>query len=259
MNIGFSIGGEWLTDFIRQRFLYENMDYEWVVHTISEMLKPNGLSDERIEQIAQDVILGRSYFKGQTRDGSFTYCDGSDELVKADFFKRYNKMCKELAEEKKVREEAQDAWKELALVVSGDLERSDCEHRLNIELLAPTATERFIDRMATPNEESKAPYGLFDPGGEFYPVDWCGHQEFARKWIVDHHREQDFYNSQRLAHLDYLVRDLGWIVLHNPNGYGDPYLTSGDKPITKKQREALFDYYTKAGMKSEANALFQEQ
>lgn len=38
--------------------------------------------------------------------------------------------------------------------------------------------------------------------------------------------------------------------------YGMPQ--EGDKPMTKAQREALFYYYTKYGMKKEANALYEE-
>ena len=56
---------------------------------------------------------------------------------------------------------------------------------------------------------------------------------------------------------DYLVLVKGWLLLHNPR-QGVPFLTSGDRPMTKAQREALFDYYTKYGMKKEASALYQE-
>ena len=76
--VGFSIDGKWLTDFIRQRFLYEDVDFDWVIQTLKSLLNGNGLTDGRVEQIAQDIILGRSYFQGNTGDGTFVYCDGSD-------------------------------------------------------------------------------------------------------------------------------------------------------------------------------------
>lgn len=38
---------------------------------------------------------------------------------------------------------------------------------------------------------------------------------------------------------------MGWALLHNP-GMGTAFVTSSDsKPLTKKQKDFLFDYYTK--------------
>lgn len=39
--------------------------------------------------------------------------------------------------------------------------------------------------------------------------------------------------------------EMGWALLHNP-GMGTAFVTSSDaKPLTKKQKDFLFDYYTK--------------
>ena len=43
--------------------------------------------------------------------------------------------------------------------------------------------------------------------------------------------------------------------MHSPSR-GKPKLTAGDKPMTKAQRETLYDYYIKAERDEEANALF---
>ena len=259
-TVSFSVDGKWLTDFIRGRYLNEGMDFSWVVETISESLKGNGLSEQRILGIAQDIILGRSYFKGNTADGSFVYCDGSDEPVSSDFFEKYSKLQEELNQERQARKDAVEAWQELALVYTDEMRPQDCECKCNIDLLkptsAPTPVQEFIERMVKPEEEV-APYGFISPDGEFHPVKWACHEEFAGDYIEKHDEWEKTLENIGDTGTDYLVLRKGWLLLHNPR-QGKPFLTSGDKPMTKAQREALFDYYTKYGMKEEANALYKE-
>lgn len=256
MMVGFSVDGKWLTDFIRQRFFYEDMDYDWVVQTISEMLSLNGLSEQRIEQIAQDIILGRSHFKGNTGDGSFVYCDGSDEPIKSDFFKKYSTLRANFKKEKKARKEAVEAWQELVLVLNGEISRSECECQCNIDLFRPSPTEEFINRMIA-DENEVAPYGFISPDGEFHAVEFADHERFAGDYMRDHEGWEEVLKNDCRTATDFLVLKKGWLLLHNPS-LGKPFLTSGDKPMTKAQREALFDYFTKYGMKKEANALYED-
>lgn len=257
MNVGFSIDGKWLTDFIRTRFFYEDVGYDWVVDTVRSMFQTvNDLSDERVEQIAQDVILGRSCFEGNTGDNSFVYSDGKDTPITSDFFKKFESTKKKLKEAEDARKEAFSAWQELALVVKGEMGREYCECQLNIDLLKPTPTEEFIDRLISDNV---APYGFISPNGEFHEVDWCDHEEFAinhvhsNKILEEEFNEYDESDSAK----DFLIMKFGWLLLHNPR-QGKPILTRGDKKMTKAQRETLFDYYTKYNMKQEANALYEE-
>ena len=256
-TIGFSVNGKWLTDFLRNRFLYEDVNFDWFVQTVKELLKPNGLSEERIEQISIDIILGRSYFKGSTADGTFTYCDGSDDPIKPDFFKKFSNMKKSLAEEEKVRKEAVEAWQELALVLKGEVGRSDCLCQWNIDLLRPSPAEEYISRMIASDEEVP-PYGFISPNGEFHPVEWAKHEEFAGNYIRAHDGWSAVLENDVHTGTDFLVLIKGWLLLHNPR-QGKPFLTQGDKCMTKAQREFLFDYYTKYDMKKEANALYEEE
>lgn len=257
-TVSFSVDGKWFTDFVRSRFIHEDTDFTDTVKLLKEMLAPNNLSDDRVQQIAIDIILGRSYFKGNTADGSFVFCDGSDEPIKPDFFKKFAAMKKALAEEKEAREAAVEAWQELALVVSGEMNRYDCECECNVELLRPTPAEEFIERMIA-DEEETAPYGFFSPDGEFHAVEWAAHEEFACDYMRNHGGfsrilEESPYDTAK----DFLVLRLGWVLLHNPS-QGKPILTRGDKRMTKAQRDALYSYFVKYGMKNEANALFEEE
>lgn len=257
VNISFSVDGEWLTDFIRDRFLYEGMGIDWAVDMIGELLNGNGLTEQHIERITQDIILERSRFEGNTLDGSFVYCECSDEPLKSDFFRKYSALGDDLKRIEQAREEAVEAWQELALVINGELDRRDCKCQCNIDLFKPTPVEEFIDRMIAPEEEV-APYGFISPDGEFHPVPWLDHEEFAENLIRsrggwDLVLSDPIYDTAK----DVLVMRLGWLLLHNPS-QGKPILSHGSKPMTKAQREALFDYYTKYGMKKEANELFEE-
>lgn len=255
MNLGFSIDGKWLTDFIRNRFLYENASFDWVMQTVGELLKGNGLNEQRIEQIAQDIVLGRSYFNGNTRDGSFVYCDCSDEPLKSDFFRKYSKMQDKLKQEEQARKDAIEAWQELALIIKGETKRIDCVCKCNVDLLKPTPTEEYINRMIAPEEET-APYGFIAPDGEFFAVEWAGHEQFAEDYIRAHDGWETVLKSGVHTGTDYLVHIKGWLLIHNPQ-MGKPILTRGDRPMTKAQRESMFDYYSKYGMKKEANALYE--
>lgn len=255
-SVSFSVCGEWLTDFIRGRFLDEGMSFAWVVETIGEILKGNDLSTQRVREIAQDIILGKSYFKGNTGDGSFVYCDGSDEPTNTDFFDKYSEMREELRQERQARKDAQEAWQELALVFKGEMNRDYCACKVNIDFLKPTLPEEFIERMVKPDEKV-APYGFISPDGEFHPVKWADHERFAGDYIREHDGWEATLENIGDTGTDYLVLRKGWLLLHNPR-QGTPFLTSGDKPMTKAQREALYDYYIKYGMKEDANALYKE-
>ena len=256
MNLGFSVDGKWLTNLIRERYFHENMSYDLAVEMIGDLLKGNDLSDQRIEQIAQDIILGRSYFNGNTRDGSFTYCDGSDEPISAEFFRKYSSVLADLKQEKEDRKKAIDAWQELALVINGEMKRDDCVCQCNIDLLKPTPAQEFIERMIAPDDEV-APYGFITPAGDFIPVKYAEHERFAGDYLRAHEGWEAVLEHGMHTGTDYLVYIKGWLLLHNPR-QGKPFLTQGDIRMTKSQREALFDYYTKYGMKEAANALYQE-
>lgn len=255
--LSFSIDGKWLTDFIREKFFYGGEAFDWVINTIRDLFKDaNCIDDERVEQMAQDIILGRSYFRGQTGDGSFIYCDGSDEPIRSDFFRKYSALQEKLRKEESARKDAVEAWQELALVVAGELSKNDCYCKCNIELFRPTPTEEYIERMISADEDV-APYGFVDPYGNFHTVDWSNHEAFAGDYVRGHFGGftivvDSGYDTAK----DFLVLEKGWLLLHNPQR-GKPILTSGEKPMTKAQREFLFDYYTKYGMKNEANALYE--
>jgi len=92
---------------------------------------------------------------------------------------------------------------------------------------------------------------------EFHRVEWGEHGEWAETYIEESGLLVDAENSRYSYSTDYLIHEKGWLLLHNPSR-GKPKLTAGAKPMTKAQRETLYDYYIKAGRDEEASALFAE-
>ena len=256
-TVGFSVDGSWLTKFIRNRVLREDGSYEWAVETIKELLKCNELTDQQTTWIAQNILMSRGEFKGNTRDGTFVYCKpDEDEPAPSFLFERFCSVKNTARQLKEEIDEVREAWQELALVLKGEMSRSDCVCQCNIDLLKPTPAEEFIDRMIA-SEEETAPYGFIAPDGTLHEVQWADHERFAGDSIRAHDGWESILEHGVHTGTDYLVLVKGWLLLHNPR-QGKPILTSGDKPMTKAQREALFDYYTKYGMKKEASDLYRE-
>lgn len=98
----------------------------------------------------------------------------------------------------------------------------------------------FIDRMSSDTEDD---YGWLAPDGTFYPVEFANHQSWAwRKLIEIGAADKNEPNSWNAG--DKLV-EMGWALLHNP-GMGTAFVTSSEiKPLTKMQKDFLFDYYMK--------------
>lgn len=105
-------------------------------------------------------------------------------------------------------------------------------------------------------------YGWLDPSGEFYPVDFANHQSWAQEkvlelgllskssWIVKD-SEGNALCLSIPCYGDILV-DRGWALLHNP-GRGIANVTCSEtKPLTKAQKNFLYDYYMYRGLTQKA-------
>lgn len=256
-RISFSITGEWLTDYIRRSVMYEEKNYEWAKQTLAEILAHNGLDEKRIVKITQDVLLGRGRFTGETRDGTFAYDDDTSERPD-DFFSRFCRVKEELSEEKKYCEQINGAWLELCAYMTGEIGRDDLSHTMNAQFKIEQSLKEFIKRATDEEVAESEPYGFIAPDGEFHRVEWGEHGEWAETYITTSGLYDDFDKSPYSYPADFLVHSKGWLLLHNPSN-SRPKLTVGAKPMTKAQRESLYDYYIKAGRNEEANAIFREE
>ena len=257
-KIYFSITGEWLTGYIRNSVMYEKRDYEWAKQTLAEILALNGLNEKQIVKITQNVLLGRGRFTGDTSDGTFAYDDDTDKLPD-DFFSRFCRIKQELDEEKKYCAQVNGAWLELCAYMTGEIGRDDLSHTMNAQFRMDQSLKEYLERATDEQVAESEPYGFIDPNGEFHRVGWGEHGEWAETYITTSGLLDDFENGPDTYSYpaDYLVHVKGWLLLHSPSN-GRPKLTAGIKPMTKAQREALYDYYIKAGRTEEANAIYRE-
>lgn len=102
----------------------------------------------------------------------------------------------------------------------------------------------------------KEEYGWLAPDGIFYPVEFGNHQAWASKYLSGLYREDRalYEQARRNDNRDVvdLLTDMGWILIHNPHGYGFKITRNLSKRVTNKQK----DYLCKIGKLEEAEKDF---
>lgn len=107
----------------------------------------------------------------------------------------------------------------------------------------------------------KGKFGWLSPTGEFIVSDWGEHEGSAYLLICtrgfeDEYDEWDGHDGLRLAR-DYLCEVKGWVLIHNPSLSGG-YIVTNIKPITKKQKEFLYDYFIALGNVTRASMYIED-
>lgn len=93
------------------------------------------------------------------------------------------------------------------------------------------------------------PFGWLAPDGRFTEGDFGEHEKSAyeiikERGMISEYREWRT-NRLKLAR-DFLAEIKGYCLIHNPAGSGE-YIVSSVKPLTKKQKEFLYGYFTDIG------------
>lgn len=107
-------------------------------------------------------------------------------------------------------------------------------------------------------------FGWLSPTGSFIESPWGSHLESAMEiiekngWTDEfdqwYEREDDF----NLPENDFLCSVKGWVLIHNPSNDGD-YIVTNIKPLTKKQREFLYSYFSDIGDTLRAEMYLREE
>lgn len=110
-----------------------------------------------------------------------------------------------------------------------------------------------------PPKKKSQPFGWLSPTGEFTEGDFAEHEKVAYDIIKAkgfHHefRRESIHDTSR----DFLAKEKGYVLIHNPTGYGG-YIVSHEKPLTKKQRDFLYGYFIDMGDSLMANKYIAEQ
>lgn len=96
-------------------------------------------------------------------------------------------------------------------------------------------------------KKTSQPFGWLSPTGDFTEGDWGEHETVAYNII----KEKRFYEEYKKNSIvdtarDFLSEVKGYVLIHNPGGFGG-YIVSHVKPLTKKQKEFLYGYFMDIG------------
>lgn len=121
----------------------------------------------------------------------------------------------------------------------------------------PTAFTAMLQEQNNTKEEEfeyKGKFGWLSPSGKFFESEYGTHEgaaiEIIQKngWVDDYEKRN--YEILNLAR-DYLCAVKGYVLIHNPSMDGG-YIVTNMKPLTKKQKEFLYDYFIAVGNSARA-------
>ena len=104
------------------------------------------------------------------------------------------------------------------------------------------------------------PWGWLSPTGEFTEGDFGEHEQVAYDIIRKKGWDEEFDSWERgtvRLGRDFLAEVKGYVLLHNPTGQSYT-IVSHEKPLTKAQKEFLYDYFMKEGDTIRANSFFDD-
>lgn len=276
-ELTFSIEGEFITQLAREWMFCEEREFEKVMDLLLSCMGGTEMSEKELRRRAEDVLIGRAEFSGNTANGTFcmTAYDANEQ---PDIPERFNIFCR-YSEEIRKRKEAEKEkemymeWYEVAMEYVPESLKNEVrreigqpiESRYGSDILAG-----FMERMLDKEKHSTEDYGWLAPDGTFHEVEWGNHQEWANNYLEEHLSEEEQKaalieinvsgmtksGTDIMGAADYLVRR-GWVLLHSPSQGIAVSTRNPMKRYTKAQKEFLYDYYMERGKEKEANAIYE--
>lgn len=229
-TVSFWTTGEFVTTTARDWFWAENRPYPKVEEFLLACMSGTDTPKSILLGFARDVLLGRRKFIGSTLDGSYGLVDDDTDIQKQ--------------------------YANIKLV----FELEDIERFLDANI----RNQEYAEAREQVKEFWPDEYGWLSPTGEFFSVEWAHHQAWAFDYIDAHFsaEERRAYFKEHVRPSDGCSGDFlqarGWVLLHSPC-QGIAQMTRHDtKPLTKAQKEYLYDYFMLRNRHEAANALFKE-
>lgn len=273
MSLSFNIQGKFITRLAREWLFYEGKDIELVMDLLLSCMGGTDMKPEELKRYAEDILLGRADFDGNTADGTFhmTTYDPSEHPEVPEQFDIFRRLSVEIARRKKAEEERDRyrEWYSVAMEYVPEFAQNEVLEETGQPIKSRYGNDMlgsFMERMMDKKEHSTEDYGWLEPDGTFHEVEWGNHQEWAQRYIEENFpevAEDDDVDMQTKCNVgligagDWLV-ERGWVLLHSPSqGIAQP-TKNPVKRYTKKQQEFLYDYYMERGKEREANAVYEE-
>lgn len=276
-TVTFSVEGEFITGLAREWMFCEEREFGKVMDLLLSCMGGTEMSKKELRRLAEDVLIGRAEFSGNTANGTFcmTAYDANEQ---PDIPERFNIFC-QYSEEIRKRKEAEKEkemymeWYEVAMKYVPESLKNEVRRETGqpIENRYADMLAGFMERMLDEEKHSTEDYGWLAPDGTFYEVEWGNHQEWANNYLKEHLTEEEQKDAlieinvsgmaksgtDIMEAADYLV-GRGWVLLHNPSqGIAVP-TRNPMKRYTKAQKEFLYDYFMERGKKKEANEVYEE-
>lgn len=254
-RISFSVAGAFVTRAAREWFWDEHKPWAVVEEFLLSCMKGTDQTDEELKELAHDVVFGRAKFIGNTRDGDYRLVDDDQDLV----VHNVGRLAHRLSEAERDLKEIQDKYLDLCYRLED--EGYDWLIDPQPKSVASSLVTSFLEQVKI-EEKYEDNYGWLEPDGTFHAVEWGRHDGWAadaikaRGWM-DEYARSEFGGLYGRG--DFLVGIKGWVLIHNP-GLGVAQVTKSDtRPLTKAQREFLFDYYTDRGKNEIAQKYLEEE
>lgn len=111
------------------------------------------------------------------------------------------------------------------------------------------------------NFEYTGKFGWLSPTGEFTESEWGTHEQSAFDIIDKYGWEDEYLAYEDRSALgiagDFICSVKRYVLIHNPSMDGG-YCVTNVKPLTKKQKEFLYDYFMALGNVSRANMYMED-
>jgi len=236
-TLSFSIDGSFITKLAKEWLFLENKPYEKVEELLLSCMCGTNESQAQLKIHAQNILLGRAEFQGNSGDGSFKLVYLDDHLNDNNVFTKYGELSNKYKElEERFNEtnseyikliECLENWEAYDELDVSDLGNSHIRQLLvkidksnnktytywndgSKEVHVNTGSSMLDSYLKAQKQDVK--YGWLDPTGKFYESSWGCHQS----WV--------YYS-----------------ITYGKDGYGKPDITEGKYELTDLSR--YYDEY----------------
>ena len=269
-TLTFSIEGMIITDAAREHFYLRN-DMAKALDLLCAGLQSDKLNEYERMALALRVLDGKAEIRGTYPGDSYGLYELDEPDSRFSIAAHISKLAEKL---EAANTELYELRAQFNIVAEGlsDIQKReanrmwfelDYDHRRPIfddvesVPLIPGLTyqlDSFLERTSGP-ETTTDDYGWLEPSGRFHEVPFGEHQGWAWKKALELGFEGEKFD--RGLGGDVLIEH-GWVLLDNPSmGLARP-TASDTRPMTKAQREFLFDYYTERNRQDLAKKYLEE-
>lgn len=276
-HVSFKIMGSYITNTARE--FVANGKFAAAMELVMSCVESDDLTMREREHIAYDVINGNADIIGTYPDDDYGVEDYDEERKGshiADSFEQLKTKCDRLEEEKGealeklcfilsylnenspyLAEEIAESFKEeYGYLLDKRYEHSSYKKQLVTEFLEQAKKDDNME------------YGWLEPNGTYHPIEWAKHFEWAANYLKEHYPMKSYpelywhefpnQGKRPINGGDVLTYKLGWVCIHNPQ-QGRGQIEAIGKPMTKAQKEFMYQYYMERDRRAEATALWEDE